>query len=109
MSLRIDTDGDLNKPSAVCIVLESSKKQKTDHKPKDNKDKGPAVKIDLEDDTWKLPAGIIKLDQEKKVATISLSDCLSCSGCITSAETVLITQQSTGEFLSQLGGGRTLI
>jgi iron only hydrogenase large subunit-like protein len=31
---------------------------------------------------------------EKKIAKVSLSDCLACSGCVTSAETVLIQQQS---------------
>ncbi len=30
-------------------------------------------------------------------ASISLTDCLACSGCITSAETVLIEQQSGKE------------
>ena len=30
---------------------------------------------------------------------INLSDCLACSGCITSAETVLVTQQSSDELL----------
>ena len=34
-----------------------------------------------------------------KIAQISLQDCLACSGCVTSAETVLIQQHSTGEFL----------
>lgn len=31
------------------------------------------------------------------VAKVSLNDCLACSGCVTSAETVLITQQSIAE------------
>jgi iron only hydrogenase large subunit-like protein len=35
-----------------------------------------------------------------KKAKITLADCLACSGCVTSAETVLITQQSLDEFLS---------
>ena len=30
-------------------------------------------------------------------AGVSLSDCLACSGCVTSAETVLMEQQSSGE------------
>lgn len=42
------------------------------------------------------------IDVEKKTASISLTDCLACSGCITSAETVLITMQSTQEFLSRV-------
>ncbi|PNH06589.1 Cytosolic Fe-S cluster assembly factor NARFL [Tetrabaena socialis] len=33
---------------------------------------------------------------------VSLHDCLACSGCITSAETVLLQQQSSDEFLAQL-------
>jgi iron only hydrogenase large subunit-like protein len=37
--------------------------------------------------------------EEKKLETaqISLNDCLACSGCITSAESVLITMQSHKE------------
>ncbi len=31
---------------------------------------------------------------EKKKVEITLGDCLACSGCITSAETVLISKQS---------------
>lgn len=30
---------------------------------------------------------------------ITLADCLACSGCITSAESVLVTQQSREELL----------
>jgi hypothetical protein len=41
---------------------------------------------------------------EKKLqkARITLNDCLACSGCITSAESVLITQQSQEELYSVL-------
>ncbi|MFH4983749.1 hypothetical protein AB6A40_010458 [Gnathostoma spinigerum] len=35
--------------------------------------------------------------------TVSLNDCLACSGCITSAETVLIQEQSSEVFLSSVG------
>lgn len=34
-----------------------------------------------------------------KRVDISLNDCLACSGCITSAEAVLVTQQSQEEML----------
>ena len=37
--------------------------------------------------------GVKKLEK----ATITLADCLACSGCITSAETVLIEQQSADQ------------
>lgn len=35
-------------------------------------------------------------------ARVTLNDCLACSGCVTSAETVLIQQQSSGELLRAL-------
>ncbi len=35
-------------------------------------------------------------------ASITLQDCLACSGCITSAESVLITAQSVDEFLTRV-------
>jgi iron only hydrogenase large subunit-like protein len=37
-----------------------------------------------------------------KVATISLNDCLACSGCVTSAESVLIEQQSANKLINKL-------
>ncbi|KAI0049829.1 iron hydrogenase [Auriscalpium vulgare] len=40
--------------------------------------------------------------QKLQTAEISLNDCLACSGCITSAESVLITLQSHTEVLSFL-------
>ncbi|KAF0689377.1 Aste57867_19169 [Aphanomyces stellatus] len=33
-------------------------------------------------------------------AMVSLNDCLACSGCVTSAESILISQQSAQEFLT---------
>jgi iron only hydrogenase large subunit-like protein len=39
---------------------------------------------------------------EEKSLKITLNDCLACSGCVTSAETVLLEQQSTEEFLRVL-------
>ena len=46
---------------------------------------------------------MFKVDEESgeefrlKKAEITLNDCLACSGCITSAESVLIAQQSQAE------------
>ena len=40
---------------------------------------------------------LIKPDSNM-TAKVSLSDCLSCSGCLTSAETILLEQQSVYEF-----------
>jgi hypothetical protein len=38
----------------------------------------------------------------QKVASVSLNDCLACSGCVTSAETVLIQEQSYEKLLERL-------
>jgi iron only hydrogenase large subunit-like protein len=38
-------------------------------------------------------------------AQISLTDCLACSGCVTSAEAVLVSMQSHAEVLKELGSG----
>ncbi|KAL5836455.1 hypothetical protein ACOSQ4_015952 [Xanthoceras sorbifolium] len=40
---------------------------------------------------------------------ISLKDCLACSGCITSAETVMLEKQSSDEFLSNINKGKAVI
>ena len=48
-----------------------------------------------------------------KAAEISLNDCLACSGCVTSAESVLIMAQSTEEFETRtqetLAGGGVIV
>ncbi|KAH9961339.1 iron hydrogenase [Russula dissimulans] len=47
-------------------------------------------------------AGSGRSTQKLQTAEITLNDCLACSGCITSAESVLITLQSHAEVLSVL-------
>ena len=39
-------------------------------------------------------------------ARVTLNDCLACSGCVTSAEAVLVSTQSTGELLRALASAR---
>ncbi|CAE7252320.1 Ciao3, partial [Symbiodinium natans] len=36
-----------------------------------------------------------------QIGQVTLSDCLACSGCVTSAETVLLQEQSGDEFLKR--------
>lgn len=66
-----------------------------------------ALETELSADDWGMPApaavrpSIIRTSVQEK-ATISLDDCLACSGCVTSAETVLISQQSVQELLAVL-------
>ncbi|KAF4688042.1 hypothetical protein FOZ60_003209 [Perkinsus olseni] len=47
--------------------------------------------------------------QTATIAQVSLSDCLACSGCVTSAETVLLTEQSTDALLQRLRGGKSAV
>ncbi|XP_055820479.1 protein NAR1 isoform X2 [Solanum dulcamara] len=54
-------------------------------------------------------AGALSKPVQKEPVKISLKDCLACSGCITSAETVMLEKQSLDEFLSNLEKGRTVI
>ena len=42
----------------------------------------------------------------QKVAAVSLNDCLACSGCVTSAETVLIQEQSYQKLLDRISDDR---
>lgn len=53
-------------------------------------------------DNTKPTKGLIKLDNKSNAAKVSLSDCLACSGCVTTAETVLLKAQSVSEFLQQM-------
>jgi len=41
-------------------------------------------------------------------AQISLTDCLACSGCVTSAEAILVSMQSHAEVLQELDTGPAL-
>ena len=43
-----------------------------------------------------------QLPEENSAAQISLTDCLACSGCVTSAEAVLVSLQSHSEVLNAL-------
>ncbi|KAG1148411.1 hypothetical protein G6F37_000417 [Rhizopus arrhizus] len=77
-------------PSQACIKpVEIEKSQEN---------KGPSeIKVDKEGGYYEISQDDGK---EKKLekASISLNDCLACSGCVTSAESVLISMQSLEEF-----------
>ncbi|CAO3698951.1 unnamed protein product [Rhizopus stolonifer] len=76
-------------PSQACIKpVEISK----------SGDNGPSeIKVDQEGSYYEISQDD---GQEKKLekASITLNDCLACSGCVTSAESVLISMQSLEEF-----------
>ncbi|XP_044271400.1 probable cytosolic Fe-S cluster assembly factor CPIJ010948 [Tribolium madens] len=76
-------------PSQECIKPVQIEKSKS----------STGAKITIQDDGSYLQVGTDGSTQKLQKVEISLSDCLACSGCITSAESVLITQQSQEEIL----------
>ncbi|XP_071965332.1 cytosolic Fe-S cluster assembly factor narfl-like isoform X1 [Antedon mediterranea] len=68
--------------------------------------KTAAIKIEADGSHYQVETDGIKTKLEK--AEITLNDCLACSGCITSAESVLITQQSQQELYRILGENKGL-
>ncbi|NXU55284.1 NARFL factor, partial [Turnix velox] len=62
----------------------------------------PAAKIKIEADGSYFQINQDGEAQKLEKAKITLNDCLACSGCITSAESVLITQQSHEELSKML-------
>lgn len=55
------------------------------------------------------PEGFQQTQLAGDAVKVSLQDCLACSGCVTSAETVLLEHQSTGELLAALQSDKTVI
>lgn len=53
-----------------------------------------------------VPKPVQTEDGPAKPVTINLTDCLACSGCITSAETVLVAQQTYSQLLDALDWGK---
>jgi iron only hydrogenase large subunit-like protein len=78
-AVKIGDLDDFMSPAADCVILPAEPKQ-------------PTTKT-----------GVIKsktTSEDTQVASITLSDCLACSGCVTSAETLLLQSQSVDEFIS---------
>lgn len=70
------------------------------------------VKLDNLNDFIQPSSSCIKPTEKKttgtvaKVSDINLSDCLACSGCITSAETVLVQQQNHEELFKVINDNK---
>nr|XP_044986243.1 cytosolic iron-sulfur assembly component 3 isoform X4 [Jaculus jaculus] len=72
-----------------------------------NKKPGSSLaKIQIEDDGSYFQVSPDGVAQKLEKAKVSLNDCLACSGCVTSAETVLITQQSHEELRKVLDANK---
>ncbi|XP_036680470.1 cytosolic iron-sulfur assembly component 3 isoform X2 [Balaenoptera musculus] len=95
-ALQLTDLDDFIAPSQDCI-----KPMRVDKRPGSG-----AAKIHIENDgsyfQVSQDGGTKKLERAK----ISLDDCLACSGCVTLAETVLITQQSHEELRKVLGANK---
>lgn len=91
-TLRIGDLSDFIAPSQACIVslkgLKASSAKPSDIKPE-------------------VSTSINQLKSEP--VKISLKDCLACSGCVTSAETIMLEKQSLDEFLSNIDKGKVVI
>ncbi|XP_063171106.1 cytosolic iron-sulfur assembly component 3 isoform X1 [Candoia aspera] len=72
----------------------------------DKKHGKAAAKIHIEDDGTYFQIDQAGGSQKLEKAKITLNDCLACSGCITSAESVLITQQSHEELCKMLNANK---
>ncbi|CAO1413569.1 unnamed protein product [Diamesa hyperborea] len=90
-ALQLTDLDDFITPSQECIKpVEVAKKSKT------------GSKITIQDDGTMTETTTLGQQQKLEKVEITLADCLACSGCITSAEGVLITQQSQEEVLRVL-------
>ena len=55
------------------------------------------------------PKGFQQTQLYGDAVKVSLQDCLACSGCVTSAETVLLEHQSTSELMAALSSDRYVV
>lgn len=85
-ALQLTDLNDFITPSQECV-----KPVKIERRP------GKVGKIKIEDDGSYIEVSESGEERRLEKAKITLNDCLACSGCITSAESVLITQQSQEE------------
>ncbi|KAG5370194.1 Cytosolic Fe-S cluster assembly factor NAR1 [Yarrowia sp. C11] len=88
--LSADDLNDFISPGAVCI--KPIKVDKTREE----------AEIEIGAEGQALEVGIDGTQKELEPAQLSLSDCLACSGCITSAESVLVALQSHTQLLDEL-------
>ncbi|BGP34613.1 Cytosolic Fe-S cluster assembly factor nar1 [Rhodotorula toruloides] len=91
-------------PSQACIKPVTYVPEESDSSALDKPSASAAAEIIIGDDSGFYEKGE---DGEKgkklKKAEITLNDCLACSGCITSAESVLVSMQSHEELYRVLG------
>ncbi|CAG8555614.1 10980_t:CDS:2 [Cetraspora pellucida] len=92
MSVILKDLNDYISPSQACIKPVEVKKT--------SKDNNNVIKLDNSGEYYEVSQEGVETKLEP--ANISLEDCLACSGCITSAESILITMQSQEELYNVL-------
>ena len=97
--LRLADLDDFITPSQACIKPEIVSKNSNSRLPSSLN----PTKIELTREGKYIEIGDNQQQTELEDAQITLNDCLACSGCVTSAESIFITAQSTKEFLSHVG------
>ena len=103
-------------PSQECIVVSSKPEGVNDTmQAESGSERRIALTVENDPELFVPRSGIIKSapvsipSSSSKKATVSLNDCLACSGCVTSAETVLIQEQSTSKLTNKLKSLKTAV
>lgn len=97
IGLRLGDLDDYIQPSQECVKPVQQKPQGAAGAPAASAEEKRA-KIELAEDGAAVEVDDAGRRTALQAATVTLNDCLACSGCITSAESVLVTAQSTAQF-----------
>lgn len=92
--LRSSDLNDFIAPSQNCVVSLKSLKTKTER---------------AENEYMLKPLKPLSISPSPEVVKVSLKDCLACSGCITSSETVMLEKQGLEEFLNHINSKKAVI
>jgi len=99
-SLHLNNVSDYIEPSMACVNPAFM-----DGKDKNDKEKLEKTAVSLAFDDEEIEA---TPEEPPKKATIALSDCLACTGCVTSTESVLVNNQSRDALVSALGSSKSI-
>jgi len=106
IGLRLSDLDDYIQPSQECTKPVQQRQPAQQQQPKQADEKEKRALIELADTGEYVEVTADGRRTELKAASISLNDCLACSGCITSAESVLVTAQSASRFTALAADAR---
>jgi len=103
-AVRLTELNDFITPAPACVVMEANgaASSGTDHAQGERTDAGSIQIHELKKHKRPDTDSARTVPQRSEAVKISLHDCLACSGCITSAETVLLEQQSVAQLVQKL-------